>query len=126
MDKKTKEMGASIEYRPDGEELDLKNNPGFGKPLPKTFFKGNVYDSFVKIAKDAGYLPPWLEKKKAIHKKLLLLIEHVDQHAAIEKIEEEIASVNKEIISYNALCPVAMQKPPIYFDKIKEQEKSWQ
>ncbi|MFJ7511398.1 hypothetical protein ACIQW7_18260 [Peribacillus simplex] len=39
------------EYERDG---GLKNNPGFGKPLPESAPSGNIYDNFLMKAKDAG------------------------------------------------------------------------
>lgn len=49
------------EYEREG---GLKNNPGFGKPLPESALSGNIYDNFLTKAKDAGFLPLWIKWQK--------------------------------------------------------------
>ncbi|WP_409305980.1 DnaJ family domain-containing protein [Peribacillus sp. SCS-155] len=52
----------------------MKHNPGFGKPLPRKLFKGNVNDHFVKIAKDSGFKPPWIALQSEIRNKIRNII----------------------------------------------------
>lgn len=49
-------------------EGGLKNNPGFGKPLPESALSGNIYDNFLTKAKDAGFLPLWIKWQKKFAK----------------------------------------------------------
>ncbi|MCY8938615.1 DnaJ family domain-containing protein [Peribacillus frigoritolerans] len=54
------------EYEREG---GLKNNPGFGKPLPDSVLSGNIYDNFLTKAKDAGFLPLWIKWQKEIQRR---------------------------------------------------------
>ncbi|MFD0050785.1 DUF1992 domain-containing protein [Actinomycetes bacterium NPDC127524] len=100
------------------DEAGLKSNPGYGKPLPKKLFTGNVYDNFVNTAKNAGYLPPWVKLQQEIRD---LLQEAVEQ----DKADVLLAGINEKIRKYNSQCPVSMQRGLIEKNTIRTQMKSW-
>ena len=94
------------------DHSDLK---GKGKPLSKEYLKGDTLQHFQRIAKDAGFLPPWLRLQKEIA-------------ALIQKAERdtEIILINKKIDEYNTLCPPPMQRGIISDMNALEQAKiSW-
>ncbi|RDW18754.1 DUF1992 domain-containing protein [Oceanobacillus arenosus] len=95
-------------------EKDNFNLEGKGKPLPKGYIQRDVFQNFQKIAKDAGYLPPWLKLQKEI---AALVIEAVT--------ERDLKTINKKIKDYNSLCPPSMQKQPIRLDELEKARKIW-
>ncbi|MFS0781747.1 DUF1992 domain-containing protein [Bacillus sp. 1P06AnD] len=115
----------AISYRRDGEEIDLKNNPGFGKPLPKNMFKGNVFQSFQNTARDAGYLPAWVEKRKLILGKLEYLIVEMEKNMPHDEASSILAGINQEVKQYNTICPVQMQRAPLEMDRLMFQCEAW-
>lgn len=95
-------------------EKDNFNLEGKGKPLPKGYIQRDVFQNFQKIAKDAGYLPPWLKLQKEISALVT--------KAATEK---DVKTINKKIKEYNTLCPSSMQKQLIRLDDLEKARKIW-
>lgn len=95
-------------------EKDKFHNAGKGKPLPKTYMKKDILQNFQEKAKEAGYLPPWLDLQKEIS----LLV-----HAA--KNEKDIKIINKKIRKYNTMCPPSMQKLPILLSELEAAKEIW-
>jgi|SRR5690606_32913765 len=95
-------------------EKDNFNYKGKGKPLPKEYLEKDIFQNFQKIAKDAGFLPPWLELQKEISALV---------HSC--KTEKDVSTINKKIKKYNSICPVQMQKYLISLDGIEKAKKVW-
>ena len=114
-------------YKDSGFEEDFKKNPWFGKPLPETSLSsGNVYDNFLKTAKDAGYLPLWIKMQKEIRAGLQETLKLVGLKAKEAELIHSIESINEKIKRYNDICPPNMQRRKIEADRIREQYKHWQ
>lgn len=95
-------------------EKDNYHYAGKGKPLPKKYMQKDVFQNFQEIAKDAGYLPPWLKLQKEISSLV---------HAA--KNEKDIKVINKKIKKYNTMCPPSMQKLPVRLSEMEGARKVW-
>ncbi|MDQ0271381.1 J-domain-containing protein [Cytobacillus purgationiresistens] len=93
---------------------DTKDLPGKGKPLPNNYYQQDIFQNFQKIAKDAGFLPPWLELQKEISQLV---------HQAKEK--EDMNKINKKIKDYNKICPFSMQRYPISFEGLEKAKEIW-
>ncbi|MBN6889496.1 DnaJ-like protein [Cytobacillus horneckiae] len=93
---------------------EMTKLPGQGKPLPKNYFQRDVFQNFQKIAKDAGFLPPWLE----LQKEITMLI-----HDAKEK--NDMIEINMKIKQYNKICPSSMQRYPISFEGLDKAKEIW-
>lgn len=87
---------------------------GNGQPLPKNYMKKDVFQSFQEKAKDAGFLPPWLE----LQKEIAILV-----HAA--KTEDDIELINTKIKKHNNICPAPMQKNLVSLINIEKAKKFW-
>lgn len=85
-----------------------------GKPIPKDYLSMNTFQHFQKIAKDSGFLPPWLKLQKEIS----ALVQACTKEA-------EVKVINKKIKAYNKVCPLPMQKPTIQFERIEEAKREW-
>lgn len=104
----------------------MKNNPYHGKPLPKDLFSGSVYDNFLKTAKEAGYLPYWIEIQNDIKKLLLTIRDNIEQTKKNgTEINDLLKEVNKKIKKYNEVCPPSMQRMKLDWDDFKEKFESW-
>ncbi|MUV38969.1 hypothetical protein JNUCC1_02841 [Lentibacillus sp. JNUCC-1] len=95
-------------------EKDNYSGEGKGKPIPKTYLKRDLFQNFQEKAKDAGFLPPWLEMQKEISALI---------HAA--ETENDVKLVNKKIKKYNTTCPPPMQKPPITLQSLERAKEVW-
>lgn len=91
-----------------------KDLPGKGKPLPKEYMKKDTFQHFQKIAKDAGYLPPWLKLQKEIEALL--------QEA---KVDSDIEEINIKIKEHNRICPTQMQKNLVSLSNLEMMKKNW-
>lgn len=89
-----------------------KQFEGSGKPLSKDSLKMDTYEHFLKIAKDAGYLPSWIKLKKEISELM-----HTCQ------TEKDVQTINKKISKYNKICPNSMQRNPISLEKLERAKK---
>ncbi|MGJ7922305.1 DnaJ family domain-containing protein [Neobacillus sp. LXY-4] len=105
---------------------EVKNSPGFGKPFPKSFFSGDLYCNFLKIAKDAGYLPPWINLQKEIKESIALTLNMIEQNGSEFKIKDSIDEINVKIAKYNDACPPNMQRGKISLKNISNQYKLWE
>src|SRR5690625_6525001 len=93
----------------DSDQVDL---PGKGKPLSKDYLRGDTFQHFQKIAKDAGFLPQWLKLQKDIVQQLELAETEVDIRDINEKIqkynrlrsEETRLNSSHVAISYAVFC----------------------
>lgn len=95
-------------------EKDNINYKGKGKPLSKDYLKMDTFQHFQKIAKEAGYLPPWLELQKEIAQLV---------HSC--KTEADVKLINKKIRKHNKICPVQMQRNTIRLEDLEEAKKKW-
>ncbi len=91
-----------------------KDLPGKGMPLPKEYTQKDTFQHFQKIAKDAGYLPPWLKLQKEIG----VLLQKA-------KTESDIEEINIKIKEHNRICPTQMQKGPISMESLETVKKNW-
>lgn len=94
------------------EEKD--NYKGKGKPLPKAYLEMDTYQHFQKIARDAGYLPPWLQLQKEISQLV---------HSC--KTDLDVRDINEKISKYNTMCPNPMQKNLICLNKLDKAKRIW-
>jgi len=95
-------------------EKDNYNYEGKGKPITKSYMKKDILQNFQEIAKDAGYLPPWL----SLQREISLLV-----HSAED--EKDVKWINKKIKKYNTMCPASMQKLPIRLSELEAAKKIW-
>jgi len=91
-----------------------KDLPGKGKPLPKGYTQKDTFQHFQKIAKDAGYLPPWLQLQKEIGE----LLEKANK-------EKDIEEINKKIREHNRICPSQMQKNLVRLSNLADAKRKW-
>lgn len=109
------------EYEKDG---GLKNNPGYGKPLPKTILHGSIYDNFLNTAKQAGYLPPWIKLQQDIRKlvsqAVTLKSSNVDGN-----LQSYINEINEKVVKYNSICPSHLQRVLVTEELLEQQYDRW-
>lgn len=109
------------EYEKDG---GLKNNPGYGKPLPKTILHGSIYDNFLNTAKQAGYLPPWIKLQQDIRKlvsqAVTLKSSNVDGN-----LQSYINEINEKVAKYNSICPSHLQRVLVTEELLEQQYDRW-
>ena len=94
-----------------GEKADYK---GKGKPISKEYLEMDTYQHFQKIAKDAGYLPPWLQLQKEIAELV---------HSCTT--QQDIEIINDKIRKHNKICPTQMQKGLLSLERLEEALKFW-
>lgn len=92
-----------------------ENYKGKGKPLSKEYLEMDTYQHFQKIAREAGYLPPWLELQKEISQLV---------HAC--ETPQDVEVINAKISKYNKSCPTQMQKQHIRLDELEAAKRIWQ
>lgn len=85
-----------------------------GKQISKEYLEMDTYQHFQKIAKDAGYLPPWLQLQKEIAELV---------HAC--KTQEDLDVINEKIRKHNRICPTQMQKGLITLERLEEARNNW-
>ncbi len=110
------------EYEKDG---GLKNNPGYGKPLPKTILHGSIYDSFLNTAKQAGYLPPWIKLQQEIR---ILVSQAVALKSANDfdrDLQSYINEINEKVAKYNSICPSHLQRVLFTEELLEQQYDRW-
>ena len=112
-------------YKEYENENDVTANPGFGKPLPKNIFSGDVYDNFVNTARNAGYLPEWIKLQKEIRAKLGDVIAILDKGESVEACKKEMKNINAIIKKYNLACPPSMQRAKIELVDVRTQYEVW-
>lgn len=94
-----------------GDQGPLK---GQGKPLSQDYFKRDVFQNFEKVARDAGYLPPWLQLQKEISALVRTC-----------QTDEEVNVINEKIKKHNVQCPPPMQKGFISLQNLERAKKIW-
>ncbi|MGG0250154.1 uncharacterized protein DUF1992 [Peribacillus frigoritolerans] len=82
------------EYEREG---GLKNNPGFGKPLPESALSGNIYDNFLTKAKDAGFLPLWIKWQKEIREELAELVRLKKMNGTESELMKRMGEMRKSV-----------------------------
>lgn len=102
----------------------MDNLKGHGKPIPKEYFSGDTFQHFQKIAKDAGYKPPWLKLQHEIRDEVIALSEIQKQNTAAIS-EGQIVQVNQKIAEYNKSCPSPLQKGTITVESIENAVSRW-
>ncbi|WHX98201.1 DUF1992 domain-containing protein [Neobacillus sp. DY30] len=115
-------------YDPYASNEDLeeaKKLPGFGKPLPKNLFSGDIYSNFLKTAKDAGYLPPFVALQKEIRNDMSKLLNAIEGGSTEEEINHLIDEINVKVKKYNIECPSSMQKMLVSLEDIELHTKIW-
>lgn len=95
-----------------GDQAPLK---GQGKPLSQDYFKRDVFQNFERVARDAGYLPPWLQLQKEISALVRTC-----------QTEEEVNVINEKIKKHNVQCPPPMQKGFISLQNLERAKKMWE
>ncbi|WP_057913244.1 DnaJ family domain-containing protein [Peribacillus muralis] len=110
------------DYEKDG---GLRNNPGFGKPLPESALSGNMYDNFLSKAKDAGFLPLWIKWQKEIREELSEVVQVRKMNGGNMQITKRIEEINEKVRTYNAICPPKMQRREIEWESIESQYEKW-
>ncbi|MFD9625121.1 DnaJ family domain-containing protein [Peribacillus muralis] len=110
------------DYEKDG---GLRNNPGFGKPLPESALSGNMYDNFLSKAKDAGFLPLWIKWQKEIREELSEVVQLRKMNGGNMQITKRIEDINEKVRTYNAICPPKMQRREIELESIESQYEKW-
>lgn len=87
---------------------------GKGKPLPKEYTQKDTFQHFQKIAKEAGYLPPWLKLQKEVG----VLLQNA-------KTEKDVEKINGKIRDHNRICPTQMQKNLVSLANLEVARKRW-
>ncbi|MFJ7726227.1 DnaJ family domain-containing protein [Neobacillus sp. NPDC097160] len=105
---------------------EMKNHPGFGKPLPSHLFSGDIYANFTKTAKEAGYLPPFVALQKEIREAIAKVMKIKAADRQESEVKGMIDEINKKIQKYNTTCPPMMQKGRVGFTNIENQIKNWE
>ncbi|WP_369903346.1 DnaJ family domain-containing protein [Bacillus manliponensis] len=105
---------------------EIKKNPGYGKPLPKNLFNGDVYSNFLNTAKNAGYLPAWISLQKEIREKIALTLKMIEKGTIESNIKISIDEINEKIKKYNGSCPPNMQRSKVSLENIRGQYKFWE
>lgn len=90
------------------------NYKGKGKPLPKEYLEMDTFQLFQKKAKEAGFLPPWMELQKEISS-----LVHLCQ------TEEDVKVINEKIRKHNIISPPKMQKCLISLLELEKAKKVW-
>ncbi|MGE7758827.1 DnaJ family domain-containing protein [Peribacillus sp. NPDC097895] len=111
-----------LDYEKNG---GLKNNPGFGKPLPESALSGNMYDNFLAKAKDAGFLPLWIKWQKEIREALAEVVRLRKMNEQESEINNRIEDINEKVRTYNAICPPKMQRREIELESVEIQYEKW-
>ncbi|PKR78705.1 DUF1992 domain-containing protein [Halalkalibacillus sediminis] len=94
-----------------GEKDSIKEK---GEPLSKDYLEMDTYQHFQKIAKDAGYLPPWLKLQKEISE----LVHFCET-------EQDVVVINEKINKHNRICPTQMQKNLISLNALEKAKRIW-
>ncbi|MCS1352716.1 DUF1992 domain-containing protein [Mechercharimyces sp. CAU 1602] len=106
------------------QEHDFKNLPGYGRPISKKALQGSVLNS---VLKESGYKPPWLELQHRIRAEFTELLRIVEEEGeGNQEVEEKLRILNEQVIKYNQICPVQMQKSAITLMEMKYQYKVWE
>jgi hypothetical protein len=95
-------------------DKDNFQGKGKGKPIPKDYLSMDTFQHFQKVAKDAGYLPPWLKLQKEIAQLV---------HSC--QTEKDVEEINKKIKKHNKICPLPMQKGLISLNGIDKAKEVW-
>ncbi|WP_232732432.1 DUF1992 domain-containing protein [Bacillus sp. mrc49] len=112
-------------FRDYEKDNGLKNNPGFGKPLPESALSGNMYDNFLSKAKDAGFLPLWIKWQKEIREELSEIVRLRKTNVENRQLTSQIERINEKVRTYNAICPPKMQRREIEWETIESQFEKW-
>jgi len=112
MDKKYRDFIGDI-LSASGEK-DNYQGKGKGKPLSKKYVEKDIFQNFQEKAKDAGYLPAWLQLQKEIS----ALIDDAKTH-------EDVDIINEKVRKYNQICPPPMQKMRVFLDELDRAKKQW-
>ena len=83
-------------------------------------------NNFLNIAKNAGYLPPWINLQKEIREKIALTLKMIEQNEIESKLKGSIGEINVKIAKYNDACPPNMQRGRISLENIANQYKLWE
>ncbi|WP_045516766.1 DUF1992 domain-containing protein [Neobacillus niacini] len=122
----TNNKGKYDPYASNEDLEEAKRLPGFGKPLPKNLFSGDIYSNFLKTAKEAGYVPPFVALQKEIRQDMANLLKMIEVGSKEVEINSFIDKMNAKIKKYNMECPTSMQKMLISLEDIELHAKIWQ
>ncbi|THE09505.1 DUF1992 domain-containing protein [Bacillus timonensis] len=110
MDRKYNDLIGDI-LASSGEKDNVKAK---GKPISKDYLQMDTYQHFQKIAKESGYLPPWLKLQKEIAQLV---------HSC--KTQQDVEEINEKIKRHNKICPSQMQKYLISLDDLEKAKRIW-
>lgn len=106
------------------ESGNLDNLPGIGKPLPDSYFSGDTFQHFQRIASDAGYKPDWLKLQHEIRNDINLVIQKSQVSNESDSLLR-IAKINEKIYKFNKLCPPPLQKGSVTLENIEKTKSQW-
>jgi hypothetical protein len=105
---------------------EIKKNPGFGKPLPSRFFKGDVYSNFLNTGRQQGFQLPWVKLQKEIKEQLAHVLSFMEKQGIKEMdLDEKINQINTKIRKYNLSCPPQLQRGLVKIETLRQQAKHW-
>ncbi len=107
-----------------GKTGGMNNLKGQGKPLSDDYLTGDVFQHFQKIAKDAGFKPPWLKLQHEIRDEIQE-IASLKKSGQLEGLQFRITKANEKIIAYNKACPPPLQKGPVGLSSIENAIQYW-
>ncbi|MBD7944784.1 DnaJ family domain-containing protein [Psychrobacillus sp. FSL K6-2684] len=102
----------------------MENLKGAGKPLSEEYFKGDIFQHFQKVAKDAGYKPHWLKLQHEIRDELQHIATKYAQ-GLNEDLHFRVTKVNEKILAYNKSCPPPMQKSTVKLESVENALNRW-
>jgi hypothetical protein len=94
----------------------------FGKPIPKSVLKGDIFSG---ILKDAGYLPDWITLQKEIHQEMGKCLTLIHTNSKPKEVEEQFVIINEKIKKYNRLCPTNFQRVNVDKENIEHLFSVW-
>ena len=103
----------------------MDNLPGTGKPLPKEYFSGDIFQHFQRIASDAGYKPHWLKLQHEIRDGMNELVERLDAGKR-KDAGLRIKQLNDKIHEFNRSCPAPLQKGSVTEENVRRMKSFWE
>lgn len=98
---------------------------GAGKPLPKEYFSGDVFQNFQRVAKEQGYKPHWLKLQHEIRDGIIAASEKLEK-GKIDDVRLRIARLNEKIHEYNNSCPPPLQKGSVRIENLEKARNYWE
>ncbi|WP_232699415.1 DnaJ family domain-containing protein [Brevibacillus daliensis] len=102
---------------------DIKDLPGFGKPLKESYLKG---DALSNVLKEANYIPSWVDLQHSIRDELKKLVDKKATAHNKKLMISEIEEINKLIAKYNRNCPPIMQRGQITYENMEQKLETYE